>query len=282
MKCALRFLFFALAFQVSSQVVAVEDSDKNIVVNSGINTSVVQVVSPKAKLKRDYNELIEIEGRDNSNDSVIIICSLEYIKNACESYVSAHTRPRVCMEVGRSVIFVSKEEIRLRLYNSLVNDSVFYSGYYCTNVGTETIESHMLNSLDMLDLSCLEETSWVYALESLVKSGCVNAVKKMISRFKKYNKESCLHNFDKIRREHFSKRGVNKNDRPIFWLAAIVTRWDADRVPERNYEMIENHMCSLLCPTGMAEVDGMLVSRNEYISAINNWKEKRKKKAQII
>ncbi|OJW50553.1 MAG: hypothetical protein BGO67_05620 [Alphaproteobacteria bacterium 41-28] len=104
---------------------------------------------------------------------------------------------------------------------------------------------------------------WQY----MVKSGCFKAVKKLTQVLMEIKSEE-LFNYNKILTEAcFAQSHV-----PIFWLPAIVTRWDEETVPDKSYQDIEKYLCNIFCPSGKAIIMDQEVDRNQFVEEVNKWK----------
>jgi hypothetical protein len=110
---------------------------------------------------------------------------------------------------------------------------------------------------------------WQY----MVKSGCFKAVKKLTQILRDLNSEELFH-YNKI----LTEAGYPQSHVPIFWLPAIVTRWDEENVPDKNYQNIEKYLCSIFCPSGKAKVMDQVVDRERFVEEVNQWKLDENKK----
>lgn len=169
---------------------------------------------------------------------------------------------------------LSKPEFQDSICNAFSLDCEFYSGISFTYVDNEIIEPHLLKVLDLLDLNYYSiSPRRLNLLEMLIKSGCLEGVKKLTERL--------LHEYPDELPQYctiMKKAGYTNHDNPIFWLPAITTRWDTKRVPEKKYHEIEEYLVGKLCPSGTATVNGNEVNREQYVENINQWKTRANKR----
>lgn len=249
MGSKLKIKFFLLVSLMSiSQLMAMNTNDPTSSDKQEISR--LPIVPRATKPPSPYNENILIFG--------------EWIDKKTPLYlpVDACTSPTIC------------KKAQTGLCHALNDVSLFYAGAYITDVKKERVESHMLKLLDYIDLEYSDDpspsVSRMYLMENIIKTGSIEAVKKLTGRLlAEYPSELADHNnIMKKEREY---------DRPIFWLAAIVTRCNLDRVSEENYRQIEHYLCELLCPMDRAVVNGKTTTRAEYVAAVNRWKEEQNK-----
>lgn len=181
-----------------------------------------------------------------------------------------------------------QEEVQKGLVASLNHALCYYAGYYTrTPVTCKQVEAHILKLLDLIDWHNLKgkeepRIERLMLFEGVVKSGCKTAVVKLTEKLIPYCKED-LTNRDQVFKEALKKRGKTLEvERPIFWLAAICTRWDPERVPDSSYREIETYLTQLLCPpSGIVMLYGQPTTREQYIAKINEWKQKENEKFGI-
>ena len=162
-----------------------------------------------------------------------------------------------------SDIFDVKQGTRLALNRCVL----LYMGVEKSDLTTDFTESKLIDSLDLIDLKTCSASERMFLLQTLVKSGSIKAVKKLTTVLQADYKGE-LENYCPLMRTL-----GEKIDRPIFWLAAIVTRWDTTRVPDSNYSEIEAYLCDILCPTNEAFVNGRMITRDQYVANVNEWKK---------
>lgn len=250
------FLFWAMAFgaclfMASSSIQASEELKKNLY-NSNKEKIYTAPFHFSQELELDYetasdvfqkNMRIEISSPENLQ---IDIYSSDYIK-----------------------VQVYNKRFQGILIKSLENALLHYSGHYLnSNALKKDVENDILIYIVAINFEKLEPLDRMLYMQNTVKSGCVNAVMSLAKILLNISKNE-LSNYSEI---------INTPDTaPLFWLPAVVTRWDESKVPDKNYKEIENYLCKLLCPEGKAKINGEIVTRNEYVKAVNNWKVEKNK-----
>ena len=159
-------------------------------------------------------------------------------------------------------------DTELGLKEAIEHCMLSYEGSIKSSMDRDVVEQKLMTLLDMINLGKWDSVQRMTLLEKLVMSGCVKAVKKLTdSLVKDYREE--LDKFCDIMKEDGAT-----SERPIFWLAAIVTPRDLSRVPKSNYQDIEKYLCNILCPTNQAFVNGVTVTRDQYVEDIKKKKQK--------
>lgn len=158
---------------------------------------------------------------------------------------------------------IQRENFQRILKESLDDAIPHYMGYYPqSSAPKDEVEKDLLIYIEAINFKRLSPIDRMTSMEAIVKSGSVKAVESLTQVLLKE-----LPSYSEIMKEAGAP-----NDVPIFWLPAIVTRWDEEKVPDKNYREIEEYLCKILCPEGKAEVQGKVVTRDEFVNGTNEWK----------
>lgn len=121
------------------------------------------------------------------------------------------------------------------------------------------------NKLEPIHLSTFEKPLRIDLMDTAIKVGCLPLVKFLAERFIADGFENDI----KIPYEQHVEHAY----RPVFWLAAVVTR--PPQVPESNYNEIEEYLCKRFDIPKKVEINGHTVTRDEYVAYVNDWKKER-------
>lgn len=117
--------------------------------------------------------------------------------------------------------------------------------------------------LNHLNFSKLDKSERIYLIDSAIKFGSIELVKIITNIFIQ------LKLTDDITIP-YAGHGEHPY-RPVFWLAAVTTR--LPNVPPENYKTIENYLCTTFSIPDVVMINGLSVTRDEYVHAVNKWKQ---------
>jgi hypothetical protein len=121
----------------------------------------------------------------------------------------------------------------------------------------------VINMLPDLNLNKLDKAERIALIDTAIKFGSLDLVKIIAEKY------IALGFKDDIRIPY---EGHGEHPyRPVFWLAAICTR--QPNIPVENYDKIEAYLCQKFDIPSSVNIDGVNVTRNEYVQIINEWKQ---------
>ena len=129
--------------------------------------------------------------------------------------------------------------------------------------GKEAVIKEILSDFNHLNLSHYPVGERIYLIDTAVKAGNLEIVKALTEKFEKEGYA------DDIRIP--SKDNMEHPYRPVFWLAAIVTR----HLPKENYQAIEKYLCEHFKISDQIKINGKMTTRTQYLTSIDKWKHEK-------
>lgn len=128
--------------------------------------------------------------------------------------------------------------------------------------GKETAVADILEDIKILRLRDYPENERILLIDTVIKFGNVDLVKALARKFKKEGFS------DDIR--YPSAENPEHPYRPVFWLAAIITR--QPHVPLKNYRDIENYLCRKFAVPKVVQIRDEFITREQYLAEVDAWK----------
>lgn len=116
--------------------------------------------------------------------------------------------------------------------------------------------------INQTDLGVISQKQRIVLIDTAIKTGILQLVETLAERLDSLGLEDDIVT---PKKDHYEYAY-----RPSFWLAAVTTR--QTYVPQDAYEKIEKYLCDKFHIPERVDIDGKLLSKQEYCKAIDVWK----------